>query len=320
MKQKTFIENGSFYKGNLHSHTTRSDGHLSPDELVAAYKERGYHFLAITDHNLYSDFREYDEENFILLPGAELNLMGDEKERRYYHFIILPGDRQRLSEASLPRFVHDERPGRPYFDGYPSLQALIDEMNQRGYMVMINHPFWSRIEYDEILPLRGIFAVEVFNYCSQILENMGESNVCWDALLRNGMRLWGTATDDNHNAYPLDNVRCDSFGGFIMVKAESLTQEDICSALAAGSFYSSMGPEIYDFYVEDGEVVFRCSPCRHIYLNGDRRQIRDAHASIGDTQGITELRCPLYGSEMYVRGECYDFQGRKAYTNPIWLS
>lgn len=50
-----------------------------------------------------------------------------------------------------------------------SVQAYIDDLYRRGYMVMINHPFWSRIEYDEILGLNNLFAVEIFNYCSQIL-------------------------------------------------------------------------------------------------------------------------------------------------------
>ena len=39
-----------FFKGNLHCHTTESDGKLSPDEVVALYRDLGYDFLALTDH------------------------------------------------------------------------------------------------------------------------------------------------------------------------------------------------------------------------------------------------------------------------------
>ena len=39
-----------FFKGNLHCHTTVSDGKLSPDEVVALYRDLGYDFLALTDH------------------------------------------------------------------------------------------------------------------------------------------------------------------------------------------------------------------------------------------------------------------------------
>ena len=41
---------GRFYRGNLHTHSTRSDGRLEPEEVIGRYRERGYDFLALTDH------------------------------------------------------------------------------------------------------------------------------------------------------------------------------------------------------------------------------------------------------------------------------
>src|SRR2546426_9624903 len=37
-------------RGNLHAHTTYSDGMKTPQELIAEYEALGYDFLAITDH------------------------------------------------------------------------------------------------------------------------------------------------------------------------------------------------------------------------------------------------------------------------------
>ena len=190
-------------------------------------------------------------------------------------------------------------------------------------MVIINHPYWSKVEYDQILPLKRLMGVEVFNYCSYVLENVGEAYACWDALLRNGMRLWGTAVDDTHNFFPIESGGNDAFGGYIMVKARSLTQDDLMEAIAAGSFYGTAGPEIKEFYVEDGMVHFTCSPVSRIFFNGHQRQIRFKWAEPGEQ--LTELVYPLYGDtkygerEKYIRAECYDAQGRKAFTNPIWL-
>ena len=42
--------NRKWFKGNLHTHTNRSDGRLSPEESVALYREHGYDFMALTDH------------------------------------------------------------------------------------------------------------------------------------------------------------------------------------------------------------------------------------------------------------------------------
>ena len=36
---------------DLHMHTTFSDGKLTPEELVAAAKNAGLHYMAITDHD-----------------------------------------------------------------------------------------------------------------------------------------------------------------------------------------------------------------------------------------------------------------------------
>ncbi|MEI9948375.1 MAG: hypothetical protein WDO74_05185 [Pseudomonadota bacterium] len=40
-----------FQKGNVHTHTTLSDGGSSPEQTIAWYRSHGYQFLALTDHN-----------------------------------------------------------------------------------------------------------------------------------------------------------------------------------------------------------------------------------------------------------------------------
>ena len=40
-----------WYKGMLHAHTCWSDGYVLPEQAVAAYKNGGYDFFSITDHN-----------------------------------------------------------------------------------------------------------------------------------------------------------------------------------------------------------------------------------------------------------------------------
>jgi hypothetical protein len=45
----------SWYKGNTHTHTINSDGDTSPDEVVRWYKEHGYNFLVLSDHNFLTE-------------------------------------------------------------------------------------------------------------------------------------------------------------------------------------------------------------------------------------------------------------------------
>lgn len=44
-----------WWKGNLHTHSLWSDGDEFPEMIADWYSNRGYHFLAITDHNVLSD-------------------------------------------------------------------------------------------------------------------------------------------------------------------------------------------------------------------------------------------------------------------------
>jgi hypothetical protein len=315
-----FLRDGKFYKGNLHAHTTRSDGRASPETLVSEYKERGYDFLAITDHNIYTDFKgAYSDEKFLLLPGMEINAPPQPGNDTEYHFLTLPGTDEMRERAPMPEYEHDFRLNLEPLHTAEYLQPILDDAWARGYCITLNHPFWSRAEYDQVLRFKHILALEVYNFCSAAIENTGESFQCWDAVLRGGGRLWGTAVDDTHHFFPVDEPGNDAFGGFVVAKARSLSQDGIMSAIVSGSFYgSSGGPEIYDFYVEDGIARFHCSPAERIYFGGRARHMRWKFAAPGGP-ALTEFSCPLTGDELYVRAECFDALGGKSFTNPIWL-
>jgi hypothetical protein len=65
-------------KGNLHAHTTFSDGRWPIDEVIARYRDLGYDFLAITDHDdrIQEDYWFHippGDERMLILPGVELN-------------------------------------------------------------------------------------------------------------------------------------------------------------------------------------------------------------------------------------------------------
>ncbi|MBQ1965129.1 MAG: PHP domain-containing protein, partial [Clostridia bacterium] len=65
-------KNGNkWYKGNLHTHTTRSDGIKTPEQTKKEYREMGYDFIAITDHWAYGESAEADPSGLIVLSGAE---------------------------------------------------------------------------------------------------------------------------------------------------------------------------------------------------------------------------------------------------------
>ena len=74
-----FTTPGRFFKGNLHTHSNRSDGALEPEAVCAAYREAGYDFLALTDHFLRQygfpivDTRPFRTNAFTTILGAEVH-------------------------------------------------------------------------------------------------------------------------------------------------------------------------------------------------------------------------------------------------------
>lgn len=306
MKRTIFLqdENAVWLKGNLHSHTVNSDGKLTPEEMIDAYKHHGYDFLAITDHDIYTDTRHLSDDRFTMIQGFELWSNATNDKDIHVHFLW----DDKIEGIEPNQILHlPERTGKV-------ATAFAYEMRNKGAFVQLNHPHWSMLSSPEVEDENPYHAVEIMNYGTEWLENTGDGSIFWSEMLYRGVRLFGTGGDDNHNGYPLDSPYSDSFGGFTVVKAKDRSPKAIMEALFTGSFYTSTGPSIYDFYVEDDEVHIVCSPCERIWLSGHTRPYQ---RKLG--RHVTEFVTKLKGTEKLVRAECMDAAGRSAYTNPIWL-
>lgn len=93
-------------RGNLHAHTTFSDGVKDPAQLIAAYDALGYDFLAITDHENWIDDRYWDalprlSSRLLLFHGIELNW-----PRFDQHIGRVVGDRETLHVLNHPARYH----------------------------------------------------------------------------------------------------------------------------------------------------------------------------------------------------------------------
>ena len=169
-----FSAKGNWYKGNLHSHTTNSDGHLTPAESVRMFRDHGYSFLAFTDHDRYSDYRnDFDGDDFIIIPGYEASAVlykdfGLKKRVKVHHVNALLGTSRMVLEAKEPLPEHLEiLPQRVYFkewNGAAVLRDMVERMHRMGFIAMYNHPVWSRVSEYEFAGEAGIFALEIFNY------------------------------------------------------------------------------------------------------------------------------------------------------------
>ena len=80
MRTYLLPEQGTFYKANLHCHTTLSDGSLTPLEVRELYRKNGYSVVAFTDHEVLVPHPELRTPDFLPLNGVEVSII--EKDRR----------------------------------------------------------------------------------------------------------------------------------------------------------------------------------------------------------------------------------------------
>lgn len=77
------IEKGRIFQPDLHTHTTASDGVLSPTQLVREAENRGVNLLAVTDHDTMSGLDEAKsaahELGIGLIPGIEISTEGEDE-------------------------------------------------------------------------------------------------------------------------------------------------------------------------------------------------------------------------------------------------
>ena len=294
-------------KTSLHTHTTRSDGPFMPEETLRLYARMGYDAVALTDHRIYNRRAFAPETGVLVLPGIETDGGGRGAARgTCFHTVGIGG----MGDGG---FAQDERVPTLPADGPAGYQPMIDQMRAQDNFVIYAHPQWSRTPARAFEGLTGLDAMEIWNTGCAMENDMDVDNgFLWDELLRAGRRVWAVATDDGHRPDRLG-------GGWVMVNAHK-DADDVLRALRAGAFYASCGPEIHDFYVQDGRAVVACSPAAYVLFAGTHRPwwVKVAAPQGPTTQAVFLLE----GDDLpgaFVRAVVVDAQGRRAWTNPIFL-
>ena len=300
MHNLPFDRPGRFYRGALHTHSTRSDGRRSPEEVVATYRALGFDFVALTDHFEahygfpVTDTREFRSEGFTTLLGAELHAPRLEN-----------GERWHILAVGLPL---DFAPTVPEETG-PALAARAAEA---GAYVAIAHPAWYGLTLADAVTLEAAHAVEVMNYGCALETERGDSWHLTEQLLARGWRLNACATDDAHFT---QEIPPDWGGAWTEVRAEAPTPEALLAALKAGHSYASEGPRIDAIEVRGDRLAVACSPARSIHIAG-----LGARARWRWGEALTECELPLESFRGgYCRVTVVDAAGKRAWSNPLWL-
>lgn len=297
MLNNPFAKPGQFYRGNLHGHSTNSDGKFAVADVVEKYRTHGYDFIAVSDHFMeayaypVTDSRTHRVEDFTTLLAAELHLSQMEN-----------GEIWHVLAVGLP--VDFAPPGE-----HEDIVDLATRAADAGAFIGMVHPTWNGMTLADASRLPFAHAVEVYNHRSEIKVARGDGWGLCDQLLNQGRRVSAFAVDDSHT---FDN---DFDGGWVHVKAQCLNPETLLESLKSGWFYSSQGPLIHDIAVNEGEICIACSPVSNIIVSG-----RGSKGENIDGVGMTSARFPTHRfSDAYARVTVIDAHGRHAWSNPIWF-
>ncbi len=276
-------------RGNLHTHTTRSDGKRPPQEVLNDYAARGYDFLMISDHDIYTaptDYTAWDAKGMVLIPGNEVSANG-------VHLLHVNATQRVEPEADR--------------------QKVIDAINQAGGFAIVNHPNWfadwNHCLQEDLEKWQGYKGIEIYNGTIGRLPGSQYATDRWDRLLSKGRRVWGYANDDSHLAEGEVGL------GWNMVQARERSPAAIADALAQGRFYASTGVTIDDIQVDGTRIRIEAGNADRIIAS----TIHQRRFAIADKSRIEVNLADFPVVEKYVRFECLGRGEQFAWTQPFFV-
>ena len=299
-----------WYKGNIHTHTTESDGDAEPEKVVRWYRRHGYDFLVLSDHN-----------HLTVLNYAS-------GKRRFRRPLMVPGEEVsvNLMAGTVPVHINGigiSRVVEPVDTGnvVSTIQANVNAIIEAGGIASINHPnFRWAFDHESIKQVTGASLLEVFNGhpATNLYGGPGKpsSEQVWDGVLSAGRVIFGAATDDSHNYNDFSLDKSNPGRGWVVVRAQELTTEAIVEGLASGSFYSSTGVELAELDVSQQSV--------HLTVQQDREYVYKTTftgrggVTLAEDTGL-QATYRMSGNEGYVRATVTSSTGTKAWTQPVFL-
>ena len=300
-----------WFKGNTHTHTLNSDGDSSPDDVVRWYREHGYHFLVLTDHNYLTSV-----EALNALQGASgkfLILRGEEVTDRF------AGKPLHVNGLNVANLVTPQG-GSSVPD---VLQRNVDAIRRESGVPHINHPnFGWAMTVAELQQVKNNKLFEIFNGHPQT-NNLGGGGVpsleqAWDTILSDGTVLYGIAVDDAHIFKQPGNPDVAGPGrGWVMVQADRLEPAALLDAMEQGRFYASTGVELADYRVTATSITVAVkatafSKYRIQFIGNGGRVLAESL----EPKASYEFR----GDEGYVRAKILESNGRIAWCQPVTVA
>ena len=279
------LNGGHWLRGNLHTHTTASDGSRPLNEVVDDYVGRGHGFLMISDHDTYTSQEELDAVDsgeMILIPGNEISRGGPHMLHVYPDCLVEPDEDR---------------------------QKVIDDVNAVRGFIIVNHPNWTtrfnHCPLEKMEEWQGYNGMEIYNGVICRLDGSPYATNKWDILLSAGRRIWGFANDDSHQPQ-------DVGFGCNVTYVKDPSPAGVVAALENGQLYGSTGVTIASIEVDGLDIRIETENAQRIVA---LRQIGKRLA----TEDGNSIELTVPEDTTYVRFECWGEGESFAWTQPFWV-
>lgn len=318
------------YKANLHCHTTLSDGNWTPEQVKEEYKKRGYSVIAITDHEHLVSHNDLTDNEMLFItayeayvrnlpydaqtdPQSHINFYSKTPENKLVYYT--PSHTKYLTEEELKNIeYHHYVENREFSVNF--LKKMIDDAHSAGFLACHNHPTWSFEDESYAEAYEKCFAMEIHNFSSYSIGHTEFNEHYYQYQLNRNRRMAVVATDDNHDGYPAEHPKNDSFGGFTYILSDKLDYKSIIDAMENKNFYASTGPQIFSLIVENGEFRVKTSNANRIIFVTNVRKRGVNIAKEGEV--INEATFTPNEKTEWVYVEVTDATGKKAYSRAVF--
>ena len=306
----------NFYKGNIHTHTNKSDGDEDPIKVTEWYKEHGYDFLVLTDHNHRTIL---DHGNTTETKGTPLMIPGEEVTLNF-----------QKDDVPVPIHINGigiERVVEPIQSEtfVSTIQANVNAIKEAGGIASINHPNYKwAYTTSELIQVDGATAIEVFNGIHDTnvygSKTRPSSEQIWDAILSSGKLIYGVATDDSHHYHDFTPQMANPGRGWICVQAESLSAPSIMDSIKDGDFYASTGVYLAELDTSANSINISISTDEDDPLNLPEyvTTITGYEGAILHETDSLHVNYELPKNTHYARATIKSSEGFKAWAQPIW--
>lgn len=340
MKKFLLPDGVNWYRANMHCHTTVSDGHYTPAEIKEAYKNMGYSIVAYTDHEIIKAHNDLTDDEFLAITSSEYSIndckpcfeipdgkyMDGWRSKKVIHMGVYSKDPNNVFHPATDGGIFNwwksqgKDVGEVECDGYSrsytleSINETIKRLNEKGFLVSLNHPNWSLNDMDDYLNIEGLWSLEILNYATERISGAEYCPYIYDHMVRSGKsrNLFCNMGDDNHNrGGSFDH----SFGGSTIIGAKELKYDQVMAALEKGEFYCASGknpPKINALYVEDNVLKVDCSPATDVFVTGMGRNFRYANTN---GEEITHAEFKLDPQDVMFRVTVRDKYNNNAHTH-----